>query len=231
MATPRKPATATELKAAVRNRKPATASEWRKKNEDANAFIVELPSGIDVKIKRPGMEAFLSAGLLPDTMAAEIKRQMELAKGKPPSQVDKVMDKEQIAALLESSEIVEIMEAMNRVMAHCIVEPKVAWHMREVVDEDGQIIWEDDKHTRPLTEYIPEDERDEDVVYTDEIDQEDKNFVFQFAVGGSSDLTRFRQESEAVVEALADGEDLADTAKRTTGNRQTRRASTRGQRR
>lgn len=50
-----------------------------------------------------------------------------------------------------------------------------------------------------------EGERLEDVLYVDEVDFEDKQFIFQFVVGGTRDLERFREEQGAVVEHLRSG--------------------------
>lgn len=46
------------------------------------------------------------------------------------------------------------------------------------------------------------EERDGDKLYVDEVDMDDKVFIFQWAVGGSSDLERFRAEQGAAMDAL-----------------------------
>lgn len=48
--------------------------------------------------------------------------------------------------------------------------------------------------------------RDPDRLYVDELDLNDKMFVFQWVVGGTRDLERFREETSALVEDLSDGE-------------------------
>lgn len=66
---------------------------------------------------------------------------------------------------------------MDNVVIHCFTEPKV--------------------HHVPN----PGVDREPDKLYVDEIDAEDKSFVFQLACGGTRDLERFRRERD---EAMAD---------------------------
>lgn len=52
------------------------------------------------------------------------------------------------------------------------------------------------------------EERDESVLYIDEMEQNDKLFIFQWATGGTRDLERFRQQSDVGVGAIPGGEDV-----------------------
>lgn len=47
--------------------------------------------------------------------------------------------------------------------------------------------------------------REEDRLYVDEVDFEDKSFIFQFALGGTRDLEAFRAESAAYVADVQNG--------------------------
>lgn len=162
--------------------KASSAGSFKK----GNAPLIELPSGHFVRIRRPGMEAFLSAGFLPDSLAKEISKMISRRTGKA----------EDLNILQDPTPeaVREYLRAMDRIAAHCITEPKVIWHERQTGEEnaDGQ----------PALEIIPEGERDEGLVYTDDLDIQDKTFVFQYAVGGTADLTQFRRESDAAVAAL-----------------------------
>jgi hypothetical protein len=71
-------------------------------------------------------------------------------------------------------DLAELIRAVDKITLEVVVEP-------EVQDGTG----------------IPESERDEDVLYVDEVDLEDKMFIFNFAVGGSSDLVQFRKQLDA----------------------------------
>lgn len=66
----------------------------------------------------------------------------------------------------------------------------------------------------PRLEAPPEDEADRssDIVYTDEVTFEDKAFVFNFAVGGTADLHRFRQQSTDAMERVRDREAVGSSA-------------------
>lgn len=61
---------------------------------------------------------------------------------------------------------------------------------------------------KPTVVMPPDDvsERDPATLYIDEVDLQDKMFIFQFVVGGTRDLETFRSEQEAAVVTLADGE-------------------------
>ena len=168
--------------------KVTTAAQFKKKRDND---IVTLPSGNRVRVRRPGMIKFLEAGFLPDPLAQLIKKEIAQRTGK-------VQESDLFKSILggEDMEMLkEMMRATDRITAFCVVEPTVMWHERES-EENGVVVYED----------IPEDERDEEIVYTDEMEVPDKMFVFQLAVGGSSDLTRFHQATGSVVGALSAGE-------------------------
>lgn len=51
-------------------------------------------------------------------------------------------------------------------------------------------------------------DRDGDKLYIDELDDEDKLFIFTWATGGSTDLERFRAELAGTLAPLQSGDDL-----------------------
>lgn len=57
----------------------------------------------------------------------------------------------------------------------------------------------------PQVHSIPEDEddRDDELLYVDEMDEEDKLFIFQWVIGGTSDLEQFRGELVTTLESVA----------------------------
>lgn len=182
-----------------------TARAWRaSKARDP----IELPSGNLAYIKRPGMEKFLSAGYIPDSLAAEIRKQINTKSGAKPV----------VAEEADMGDVEDMLFAMDRCVAHCVVSPETRWHRRlvYVLGPDGEPTTEVllDKEGREVTEEIPEEDRDEDFLYTDDMDQEDKNFVFQYAVGGSPDLARFRAATSLAVAAVEAGGGLGLTPER-----------------
>lgn len=57
-----------------------------------------------------------------------------------------------------------------------------------------------------------ESERDPETLYVDEVDFEDKQFIFQWAVGGTRDVEQFRKEQAASVDAVRGGAAMAGKA-------------------
>lgn len=55
-------------------------------------------------------------------------------------------------------------------------------------------------------------ERRDDVLYVDEVDMDDKMFIFQWAVEGTRDLERFRSEQTAGMAAISSGENVESKA-------------------
>jgi hypothetical protein len=162
-----------------------TAKGWkRNKGEE-----LELPSGNVALVKRPGPQALLSKGVMPDTLMPIIQQAIRSGKGLRPEDTD--------AMLKDPQTILDMLDAMDRLLEEVVVEPKVAYHKREVAG--GWVT-------------IPMDERDEDVVYTDDVDEDDKMFVFNYAVGGTRDLERFRSEHAARLGNLSNGAGDEDTS-------------------
>lgn len=84
-------------------------------------------------------------------------------------------------------QLTDMLELQNSVTIACAVEPAVV-----AVPDD-------------------EDDRDEDTLYTDEVDMQDKAFIFQWAVGGTADAARFRSKFAESVATLGDGEGVGNT--------------------
>jgi len=82
----------------------------------------------------------------------------------------------------------DMVALFDAVVVHCVVEPKV-----QPVPAEGE-------------------ERADDVLYVDEVDFDDKQFIFQWVVGGTRDLEQFRKEQAASVESVRGGAALASEA-------------------
>lgn len=109
----------------------------------------------------------------------------------------KAIEKQEMPDLDEFTEnpdrIQLIVALADNVTVYCVVEPAVA-----PVPAAGEA-------------------RDEDTLYVDEVDMDDKMFIFQFAVGGTKDLEQFRAAQASGVESLSAGKAVARPAKRTSG--------------
>lgn len=199
--------------------KATSASDWKK--AVAELPLLETPTGKFIRLKRPGMTKFLEDGFLPDSLAGAVRRELNAAKSKG---AKKPSDAEVMAELtkdMDPDDMFDMLASMDRIVCSVMVEPKVVWH-REVVREDpddpSSPVKLDSKGREVLRD-IPEEDRSDDVVYTDEIDQIDKNFIFQASVGGSTDLARFRAEQTAVMDALQPGEDVEEAPERAASPR------------
>lgn len=164
----------------------SSASAWRGRNADGEDL--SLPSGNVARVKRPGPGVLLAEGLLPDSLTAIVSEAVQSKRG---------ISKKQLSTLATTMDAIgDMMDAMDRTTAIVVLEPRCLYHRRET--ESGE--WE----TIPL-----EEREDPDcAIYTDEVDMEDKFFIFQFAVGGTRDWERFRRESGAIVGDLGTGEDV-----------------------
>src|SRR5688500_17573369 len=180
-------------------RRTATAQQMKKRS--GQPIEVELPSGFVVKVRRPGMEKFLSAGFLPDHLTNEVQKMIGSRNNSSTPDIAKVLSS------FGEEGIESMFRMVNRVVSYCMVDPPVIWHERArlEVDESGRRVPIKDDHGQPILESIPESDRDPESLYSDEMDIEDKMFVMQFAAGGSSDLDQFRKESSAAMDALQTG--------------------------
>lgn len=180
------------------NEEPQVNQVWGQAQPVNLATTLTLPSGQVCKAKRLGMEGILSAGLLgdADSLTAYIGRKhVRQVKGGKGADTE-VVNVRTIAGDPEA--LKRVVFLVDRATPHIVTEPEVLLHL-EFLDDGG-------------TRMIPPEERQEGMIYTDQIGLEDKMFLFQFAVGGSGDLERFRSESQAIMEDVPDGEDVQRVA-------------------
>lgn len=186
-----------------------------------------LPSGLTCAVKRPGITELLAEGLFPDSLMGMVGAFVDKGQGKKPA--DRKKTKEQQAKIdAKNSE-----DAMNTVMqeivgdpeklrdmlltvdkatVYCVVEPQV--HMNRYPD--------DHKDEALRGQIIPPSDRDEELLYVDNIDEDDRMEIFNFAVGGDSaeqvSAAKFL-EARGDVEPVQDGEDVVVPTKRTSGGK------------
>jgi hypothetical protein len=202
-------------KASPGRTKATSAGEWRK--AASMLPLIETPTGKFIRMKKPGMTKFLEDGFLPDSLAGALRKEIASAKKKPGAKA--TTDAELMRSLTEGMDeagLMDMMASMDRIVARVVVEPPIVWHRRPVREdpEDPTSAVMLDAKGREVTEEIPEDRRRADVVYTDEVDQADKNFIFQVAVGGSTNLDRFRKEQAAVMDTLSAGKNVEEAPER-----------------
>jgi hypothetical protein len=158
-----------------------TAAGWKKSGSSLNPVELELPSGNVVLAKKPGLMNLLRENVLPDFLSTIAQEQVDAAKGKagakePDFDFNRVMEER------GPEGIAEFFEAFHRIAAHAVVEPDLRFHKEEVEYEDGTSGWE----------LIPEEDRDDDAVYTDQVDENDCIFIGNWAMSGQTDMASFR---------------------------------------
>lgn len=154
---------------------------WKRKTGD-DAFDFTLPSGQVCLIKKLRMETIAELGLMNDLdsfTGAIIPEPSKKAKGKGAKALtQEEQERESAKVMLKDKESFNrMLVTINKVVVACVVEPKV--HVE------------------------PEGDRDEDLVYTDDIDFEDKMLIFQEVFEGMSSLESFRKGSSDIVGTVA----------------------------
>lgn len=175
-----------------------SAKSWKKRTGGVD---LELPSGNIAKVKRPGMEKLLAAGVIPDQLTPIAMEAVNKGKGPTPQKSEEEVLQE---FLKDQSAMASIFSAFDKVTAMCVVEPKVRLHQYTAQDALRDAI----PTGYNVGDEIPEEEREEDLLYTDDVDMEDKTFIFQFVVGGDADLEKFRREHSSGVADLQSSEDV-----------------------
>lgn len=90
--------------------------------------------------------------------------------------------------------------------------------MGEIIEDEKQLLemmsFMDDLicmvSVNPKVHPVPEDEADrlDTMLYTDEVDAEDKSYVFAYVTGGTTSLEQFRETASANVATLSGRQDL-----------------------
>jgi hypothetical protein len=177
---------------------PIIVSDVSAFKKKAHGVPLPLPSGLTCRI-RPlgGMEVFMQQGLIPNALMGTI--QQALKEGKDGKDFD---PSQMTAELLEDpAKLQEMIRMIDDCVVFSVVEPKVH-KIPTFLNEDG---------TMETLEF-GDDRRDPNRIYVDEVDINDKMFIFQVMTGGTKNLERFREEQAKAMGALASVEDVARPA-------------------
>lgn len=175
--------------------KVTEAKEWKK----AKGHPLSVPSGNVALVRPVGMQAFLTKGMIPNSL-----REIALAainqKKAPELDMDNVT----------TEQIEDMLVLFDSVTCYCVIEPKVTpvptFSPHHV--EDGFCTAEEVGSPIPQGHEL----REEDVLYVDDVDLDDKVFIFQFAAGGTRDLESFRAEYASRMEHLSGEQNLENKA-------------------
>ncbi|WNO27799.1 hypothetical protein SEA_HUWBERT_48 [Microbacterium phage Huwbert] len=183
MATPRKTAKAAE------QLKVSQIGDFRERV----GGLQKLPSGMVVTVRNPGgLTAFIANGTIPNSLLKIVQQAMQGEQSKE-ELLAKATD-----LTKDMDSVRDMMELMNIVVAQVIVNPPV----RMTPTEEDVTKWNILHPEAPVN--VPQDLRDEaNYLYTDEIEELDKQFLFAWVSGGTRDLEKFLQQHNGNVDALS----------------------------
>lgn len=173
------------------------ASQWKTKHKTGEHQL-DLPSGNTALVRAVKPEAFLESGMIPDPLSGLISQAINSKRGLPPAKMNEIAnDPKKLAAALEM---------FDRVLVYCVVEPAVEMPPVCTVEGCGHLYTGGegvhvDRKNAKYHKY-QEPERDPEVLYADVVDMEDKQFIFQWSIGGASDVNKFRGEHAAALGAV-----------------------------
>jgi hypothetical protein len=153
------------------------------------APLLTLPSGNVMRVQKIGLQALMKTGKMPNSLMAYADRAVK--KGKK----QEVTDEDMVKVLQDEDQLREISNFMDTVTIICAQEPKVY-----PVPEEGV-------------------ERDDDLLYVDDIDEDDKSFLFQAVMGGTTDVETFRAERAGNVAAVRRRQNMGGKAKQSPRDR------------
>lgn len=155
-----------------------------------------LPSGGLVRVRRPDPQKMLAMGLLDgfDSLTGMVSQNIQEIEGK------QTINPDALKGLSENMEdLNKGLAMMDVVLEYVVLEPKVLRPVRR--NEAGRPILVNGKEV-PLDD----EDRDEEQLYTDDVDLEDKSFILQYAVGGVKDFETFRSQQNEFVGSVQAGE-------------------------
>lgn len=154
-----------------------------------------MPSGQLCQVRQPGVQAMIASGVLEaaDTLSTLVdEKHIKRVAGKAPN-LAKDIDAQSL--LSDTDNMTRVFNVVDKVTAYIVVQPSVIRPIRTIPDENrpGEVI------ELPLSP----GERVTGQIYTDMVEIQDKMYLFQYAVGGNTDLERFRQQFDSNVGSLA----------------------------
>lgn len=152
------------------------------------------PSGQLCQVRRPGAEGLMRLGLLDQTKGlTALVDQKHLKRVKGQSEINTTALARDLVK--DPAEALKIMGTIDKIVKYVVVQPELQLPFK--TSPDGQDV--------PLLD----NERVQGTIYTDMIEMEDRLFIFHYAVGGSSDLERFRSEFGESLTGLQNGGNIS----------------------
>jgi hypothetical protein len=192
-----------------------SAREWKGRIEVEGTELL-LPSDNTALVRQISPTAFLQSGFMPDPLTAIVRQAINTKQGLPPKAMkDLSEDPEKIGAA---------METFDRVLTFVVIEPIISMPPACDIEIKGETCGQyvnADVHKDPAKSgkhQYHEGKRNPDILYADQVDMADKMFIFQWALGGTRDIAKFREQQQQSVDNVSDGKAVRRTSKRTSGN-------------
>lgn len=172
---------------------PPINNTWAQNAPEGQSETVTCPSGNTCEAKKLGMDGLIEAGILSDadslTALVGEKHIRKVRGGKGPDHDEINMD----SLLKEPKALASMFLLVDKSLPHIVTEPPVALHFR--TEKDGSTVRLNSQEREQMRHL-----RGVDVlVFTDQIDLEDKMHLFEYGTGGLSALTSFRGGSSTDV--------------------------------
>lgn len=167
---------------------------------------VELPSGATCQARRPGVQGLLAAGVLDnfDQLTALIQTEhIDKKAVRPPSAGGKVeVNAIEVgkALLADKAKMDAGFQLIDKLVAFVVTQP-VVWIDYQLPDESDEA----------FAKREHEAERDE-ALGISEVDLEDRLYLMNWAVGGTSDLAAFRERLAGSMAGMAAVQSVQDPA-------------------
>lgn len=185
------------------------AREWKKKGQTGNIDLT-LPSGNVALVRRLQPEAFLTSGLIPDSLSVIIAEAIQSNKGLPPKALDDMSK--------DPKKLSEALKMVDEILCYVVMDPAVEMPPKCGCGQYFDVPQHTDGTNTEHHVYL-EEARDEDTLYADEVDLNDKMFIFQFCVGGTADVESFREELAVGVGDISERKVVESKAERTSGHK------------
>lgn len=168
-------------------REVTSAREWK---SASRAKPIEVPSGNIAMVERRPLAALWKAGRIPNSLMPMVRK--SIATGDSGARETDWTD-----AMLS-----DMIKLMDSITVECTKDPVV-----QAVPVCKSCRRSKDDVIHEEHDYDGE-ERSEDVLYVDDVDFDDKAFIYQYVIGAVDDVAAFRRGSERDVEPVPDSDEV-----------------------
>lgn len=180
---------------------PYAVTGWGEASGIGEMADVRCPSGQLALCRRPGVQGLIEAGILHemDSLTGLVdNKHLKRVKGGGQEIDAKTL-------MRDPKQLAKVMAVVDKAIVHIVVKPSLTLAWTE--SESG----ERRELTKGEREKLAED-AGRQLIFTDTVELDDKMFIFNYAVGGTRSLERFRQQSADVMGGMEAGDTVEDTA-------------------